>query len=107
MHYKDGTEAKVGDLVWGTTHGGVDPVAGYVLTLQPGSDTCNMNLAVLRPVSDLASYWGACLSIGIRDSPSEGQAPVARLHAMAGTELANCKDCTLLFRPRDTREASR
>jgi hypothetical protein len=40
MHYRDGKEAKVGDIVKGTLGGRRG--AGEVLQLFPGADTCNI-----------------------------------------------------------------
>jgi hypothetical protein len=54
MHYKDGTEAKVGDLVKGTTYNlknaGGQPLAivGVMLGITPGSTSCNCRVGVLR-----------------------------------------------------------
>lgn len=88
-HYNDGTEAKVGDLVFGKTHSGQTPVAGYVVSLQPSATSCNMHVAALRPVKDVATIWGACFAFS-----SDGQT----IHATATSELANCSDFALLHR---------
>jgi len=52
MHYKDGTEAKVGDLVKGTTYntpkGSIQ--IGVMLGITPGSSACNCRVAIPRIV---------------------------------------------------------
>lgn len=48
MHYKDGTEAKVGDLVKGTTYntpkGSVH--VGVMMGITPGSSACNCRVLI-------------------------------------------------------------
>lgn len=54
MHYKDGTEAKVGDLVKGTAYntknadGTPRVIVGILLQVTPGSDTCNCQIAFVE-----------------------------------------------------------
>lgn len=48
MHYKCGTEAKVGDLVKGTTYNQPNIIVGTVLGITPGSETCNCRVGFLR-----------------------------------------------------------
>ena len=56
MHYKDGTEAKLGDLIevpaneW-QKH----PIQGYVVGMCPGADACNLTMAYCG----LATPYGA------------------------------------------------
>lgn len=47
-HYRDGTEAKVGDIVKGKNWDG-KTIVGRVETLSPGSTTCNMQVAHTVP----------------------------------------------------------
>ena len=62
MHYKDGTEAKVGDLVKGTVYntktadGSPAIIVGVMLGITPGSSACNCRVGVLRsePLPGLA-----------------------------------------------------
>lgn len=62
MHYKDGTEAKVGDLVKGTTYnttkGSVQ--VGVMLGITPGSAACNCRVGILqvRSAGDLNIPFG-------------------------------------------------
>jgi hypothetical protein len=45
-HYKDGSEAKVGDTVTGKTHGsGGKEVAGVLVGITPGATSCNGRVA--------------------------------------------------------------
>jgi hypothetical protein len=44
-HYKDGTEAKVGDRARGKCHSHGCPVEGVILSVTPGTDSCNAQLA--------------------------------------------------------------
>lgn len=43
MHYKNGREAKVGDKIVGKDCGG-NPIAGTIIHLQAGTDTCNAQI---------------------------------------------------------------
>jgi len=51
MHYRDGTEARVGDLVRGKGYNVKGPdgelleIQGVVVGLTPGTDTCNLRVA--------------------------------------------------------------
>jgi hypothetical protein len=90
-HYSDGTEAKVGDLVFGKSHGGREPVAGYVVDINPtAADKCNMHVAVLRPIVDPSKMYGTYFTFGAGNGPL--------LYATACAELANCDQFTLLHR---------
>lgn len=41
-HYKDGSEAKVGDQVVGTLYNsGSEPKAGVIISITPGAESCN------------------------------------------------------------------
>lgn len=50
MHYKDGTEARIGDHVVGVGYNLKNPdgtprkIAGTVIALQPGQATCNISV---------------------------------------------------------------
>ncbi len=54
MHYKNGVEAKVGDLVVGRDWQG-NPVAGIVVGTQPGATTCNISV-VPMPSTGVPTY---------------------------------------------------
>lgn len=60
MHYANGREAKVGDLVVGKDIAG-NPVAGRVLELIPGSDTCNVRVMCAAKLYDLPMYTASDL----------------------------------------------
>lgn len=45
MHYKDGTEAHVGDVVRGKTYNRIEEVVGVLLDITPGSETCNCRVS--------------------------------------------------------------
>lgn len=47
MHYKNGREARVGDQVVGKTYNRKDPVAGTLVTLTPGEDSCSAKVGFL------------------------------------------------------------
>lgn len=48
-HYKDGSEAKVGDLVKGLSYDGTE-IRGEVVDIFPGCDTCNMSIVTTNVV---------------------------------------------------------
>jgi hypothetical protein len=48
MHYKDGTEAKAGDLVKGTVYNTKGVIVGVMLGITPGSSACNCRVALVR-----------------------------------------------------------
>lgn len=45
MHYKDGTEAKLNDIVKGTGYNVPGVIVGCVVGLTPGSESCNIQVA--------------------------------------------------------------
>lgn len=45
MHYKDGSEAHVGDVVRGKTYNQPDEVIGVLVDITPGSTTCNCKVS--------------------------------------------------------------
>jgi hypothetical protein len=47
-HYRDGSEAQVGDFVKGVDWEG-KPIVGMVTSVVPGSTTCNMTVSYLAP----------------------------------------------------------
>jgi hypothetical protein len=48
MHYKNGTEAKVGDAVVGTTYNTKGIVSGILVGITPGRESCNCRVALLK-----------------------------------------------------------
>ena len=45
MHYKDGTEAHIGDVVRGKTYNLPDEVIGVLVDITPGTETCNCKVS--------------------------------------------------------------
>jgi len=60
MHYKNGKEAKVGDLVVGTDYNGL-PVAGVVVKQLSGSDTCNLYVVPVTPHAQVTLTAKECV----------------------------------------------
>lgn len=50
MHYKDGTEAKAGDLVKGTVYNTKGVIVGVMLGITPVSSACNCRVALIRVI---------------------------------------------------------
>lgn len=48
MHYKDGSEVKLGDLVRGKPYNTEHEVVGEVVGLVPGVDACNLRVAYME-----------------------------------------------------------
>lgn len=48
MHYKDGTEAKVGDLVKGTVYNTKGVIVGVMIGITAGSSACNCRVALVQ-----------------------------------------------------------
>lgn len=48
MHYKDGTEAKLGDIVRGKLSHVPYEIQGIVVGLSPGATSCNVIVATVR-----------------------------------------------------------
>ena len=46
MHYKNGRQAKVGDMIVTRNYGNA-PLAGIVSSISPGTTTCNANIIAL------------------------------------------------------------
>lgn len=90
-HYPDGTEAKIGDLVFGTSNSGKDPVAGYVVSISPGATTCNMHVATIRPLAAGTYFYGVLMNYGPSGEDRQNFYP--------SVEIANCSDFSLLHRP--------
>lgn len=49
-HYRDGTEAKVGDQVTGKLYNTDGVRAGTIISITPGSDSCNAMVAFIEAV---------------------------------------------------------
>lgn len=77
MHYKNGREAKIGDLVIGETYNRKDPVAGTLLSLTPGPDSCSAMVGFLAvhlfsDVARLGMQMRPCLVAGTEQHGSAG-----------------------------------
>lgn len=48
MHYKDGTQAELGDIVRGKGYNLPHEVQGIVVGLTPGQGSCDIHVATLR-----------------------------------------------------------
>lgn len=61
MHYKDGTQAMVGDLVKGTCYNTKGVIVGVMLGITPGATACNCRVGVLmqRPLGDNVLPYGS------------------------------------------------
>ena len=53
MHYRDGTEAKVGDVVKGTGYNIKHEISGKVTHLSTGSPTCNIQIMCVGAGTDI------------------------------------------------------
>lgn len=47
-HYRDGTEAQLGDVARGKPYNTEHEVTGVVVGITPSSDTCNLRIAFAR-----------------------------------------------------------
>lgn len=104
MHYKDGTEAKVGDLVKGTAYNTKNPdkspktIVGTMLQITPGSETCNCIVAFTEVVEATSLDT---LQAVMADSPkfypylNEGR----RVFLISRTDYSECKAFELVARP--------
>lgn len=103
MHYKDGTEAKVGDLVKGTAYNTKDAkgqprvIVGTMLQITPGSDTCNCVVgfvehepATVDNMMKRASYGESVVARRLNDGP---------VFVVAKTDYSECKAFELVHRP--------
>ena len=46
-HYKDGTEAKIGDVVKGRGYNVKHEITGVLVGITPGSETCNVKVLTM------------------------------------------------------------
>ena len=52
-HYRDGSEARVGDIVKGPTYNKPGICVGVVCVVTPGAETCNLQVeAFMRKIGD-------------------------------------------------------
>lgn len=50
-HYKDGSPAQVGDIVFGAGYNVKHPIVGQVLHVQQNSETCNLQVVHIEEIS--------------------------------------------------------
>jgi len=61
-HYKDGTPAQIGDLVKGKPYNTPREIVGQMISITPGSESCNCLIAFVEvlsggfPVGPLSAY---------------------------------------------------
>lgn len=107
MHYKDGTEAKVGDLVKGTAYNTKNPdgtprvIVGEMLSISPGSDTCNCTVmfaersdASLEAVEKAQGNYRVPV---VRSTSANGE--IKRHVVCVATDYSECKAFELVHRP--------
>jgi len=112
MHYKDGTEAKVGDLVKGTVYNTKGVIVGTMLGITPGSSACNCRVGLLQvqavgklhlPSGDAQGtpHVGAIVSHdGIRVIHREGSGDDLKVTALAmKVDYSQCDHLELVHRP--------
>lgn len=123
MHYKDGTEAKVGDVVKGTVYnyGRGKEIVGTMISITPGSDSCNCQVAFMRDESfEEARKPDASNRSTLSQAPHDGEAvanaiqygATFKLHRPHGhpfdqaprvlsmhVDYSECKAFVLLHRP--------
>lgn len=102
-HYKDGTEAKVGDQVIGRLYNsGPEPKAGVIVSITPGAESCNAMVqfaeAVKREPGAASDMPGAPLPRMMIIDPKTGvpnfRVAKGEAHGSAGDEFAifTCAD---------------
>lgn len=105
MHYSDGTEAKVGDLVKGTCYntknadGTPRVVVGEMLQITPGSETCNCQVGFFEsePVSDeIRTYL---INKGLYNVVTLAMLNAGTRRCVAKVDYSECKAFTLVHRP--------
>jgi hypothetical protein len=105
VHYRDGKEAQLGDIVKGTPYDIKHDIVGRVIGLTPGTDTCNIRVACVtkdsqlffrgwkrEPAKDLGPDQGQqiCVPYQVTDEPERVEATIA---------YGACKDFELVLRP--------
>lgn len=85
MHYKDGTEAKLGDICEGVDYNRVLQ-RGVVVKQYEGSDTCNLVVGIIKP----------CPAATIKDGAYVLSDEVP--HLVVETRTFNANECNLIVR---------
>lgn len=95
-HYKDGTEAKVGDQVVGKLYNTAGIRAGTIISITPGADSCNAQVAFVEAVPLGAGHHTIKVpGMAVRDPlvgpgvpPPRARVVRAENHGSAGAEFA-------------------
>lgn len=99
MHYKDGTEAKVGDVVKGVPYNqGGKVVVGTITQLTAGTNACNLQLLFVdKEVTPLFGHVAAFRApTGVVDSKTYESVPFADYKI--GHDYGACHDFELVHR---------
>ena len=103
-HYKDGTEAKIGDHVVGKLYNTAGVRAGTIVSITPGVDSCNAMVGYVEAVPMPADGKPKVPGMALRDTLADGEdagkrVPIMRVakteaHGSAGAEFAffECAD---------------
>lgn len=94
-HYKDGTEAKVGDHVRGKPYNTPHEVAAVVVSISPGAESCNMIVAFLAP----QEQSGSGMSHGYACRPEDHGSKGDPKHYYMKTDYCGIGDFALIARP--------
>jgi hypothetical protein len=92
MHYANGREAKVGDRVVGRTYNTKGLVAGTLVSVTPGPDTCSAKVAFLDfKLGGTPLEWGTNRPVNVQGTSHHGsQEPLAAvLYAEDFSHCAN------------------
>lgn len=77
-HYKDGTEARIGDQVTGKLYNSPGIRSGTIISITPGADSCNAQVAFMEPVlidGDPADHWRDLESGWVDGDPLHAKVP--------------------------------
>lgn len=101
-HYADGTEAKVGDQVFGKLYNTPGVRAGTIISITPGVESCNAMVGFLDAVAVGGGYAGSTPRMAVfEDEPGQTGTKRSRqrvvkseAHGSAGDEytLVECAD---------------
>lgn len=101
MHYKDGTPAQHGDIVRGKGYNIPYEVIGPVIGLVPGTDSCNIRVAVIKfrelEPAGKSKLGGAYATAGLffRNNADE-----PTYHCEPQVEYGTCAEFELIHRPK-------
>ena len=95
-HYKDGTQAQVGDHVRGKPYNTAHEVAAVVVSITAEAESCNMVVAFLvtQPAA-LMGLWTPCLAYRPADHGQKGDPQYYGMRV----DYAAVNEFTLIARP--------